>query len=73
MRLVSKISVKESNKKIRLAHSDSKKKLTTCTDVSLQPNVFHWNDLKRAPLILQTWTMVNHHHDSRSLAYVFCE
>lgn len=68
MRLVSKISVKELNKKIRLAHSDSKKIDYLITDVSLQPKVFHWNDPKRAPFTLQTWKMVNHHHVSRSVA-----
>ena len=48
------------------------KYVTTFTDVSLQLKVSHWNEPKRAPLILQIWKVVNHHHVSLSLAYVFC-
>lgn len=64
MRLVSKISVKELNTKIRLAHSDSKK-----IDYFYRRFVATESfSLKRAPFTLQTWKMVNHHHVSRSVA-----
>ena len=72
MRLVSKMGVKESNTKIRLAHSDSKKR-----------DYFYRRFVATESFQLERtetcsiyspdiWKMVNHHHVSRSLAYVYC-